>query len=188
MCLSLARTTTVPHQGEVRSGAWHCSDGNNAAKVTSKRKGAELVERVSLILMALIGIIAASNPASAQDGRAAKIVPLDQAKMYLVPAAQLMRVDDGVFELEVGKTIDLTNRKILLTIQARRRGRKMECCDIRINGDRLLWHSVGHRFDLKTIRVTRDVVADKTACFLDLVDLVTPKGGKWIATFRLACT
>lgn len=129
--------------------------------------------------LALATLLAGGVVAAAQDGH--------KAKLYVVPVAQLMRVDEGVFELDVGKTIDLTNRKILLSIHTVGTGNRMRCCDIRLNGDRVLWNAVGHRFDLKSLRSTKSFVEDKNECFLDLVDLALPKGMRGIATFRLHC-
>lgn len=121
-------------------------------------------------------------PAEAQHA-----MPVPEARKYVVPAAQLMRVDEGVFEVPADSTIDLTDRKILLSVTTYASGREKKCCNITFNGDRQSWRAVGHRFDLKRIRGTKSYVEDKAECFLDVIDVATPKGAPWLATFRLHC-
>ncbi len=84
-------------------------------------------------------------------------------------------------------TIDLTDRKILLSVTTDTSGREKKCCNIAFNGDRAPWRSVGRRFDLKSLRGTKRYVEDKAECFVDVVDVATPKGAPWLATFRLHC-
>ena len=146
-----------------------------------------------LALVALLGAGAlpvfeafadSAKPAAIHCGaKRAKQYAVPKARQYLVPVAQLMRVDEGVFELEIGKTIDLTDRKILLAIKYDSRRR---CCRITLNGRRENYE-IGTRIDLKQERNTKSFVADKEVCFLDVVDIADPKGAPGIATFRLHC-
>jgi hypothetical protein len=129
---------------------------------------------------------AGGKPAEFKTVKVAKRFPVPVAKSFVVPVAKLMRVDDGVFELEIGKTIDLTDRKILLAIVLTG-GRRKECCKITVNGGRISWRSVGTRIDLKRERSTAAFVEDKDVCYLDIVDIALPKGAPGIATFRLHC-
>ena len=138
------------------------------------------------ILPLLLALAALLVPASvlARGAKPAVLIPVPEAKLYPVPVAQLMRVDEGVFELEVGKTIDLTNRKLLLSVKRSRR----DCCIITVNGDTISTNSfVGKRFNLKRERGSREFVQDKDICVLDVVDAAIPKGAPSIFTFRLHC-
>jgi hypothetical protein len=132
----------------------------------------------------LLLLLCFALPAAAER---ATLMPMPEAKKYLVPAAQLMRVDEGVFDVPVGGTIDLTDRKILLSVTSFTSGREKKCCTIMLNGDRITWRTVGHRFDLKQLSATRQSLYDKNQCFLDIVDVATPKGAPWLLTFRLHC-
>jgi len=100
--------------------------------------------------------------------------------------ALLMRVDDGVFQLRQGQTIDLTDRKALLTFRTdqRRDLAERKLLNISISG-RNFSADIGKRFDLKG--VLDKTFDDKDECFLDVVDLVAPKGAPPTATFRLSC-
>lgn len=129
-----------------------------------------------------LGLVSQSQAQTAETDRSGKSVTA-RAELRVVPAALLMRVDEGVFELEVGKSIDLTERKVLLNISFRRAG---ECCEIRINGQLVRW-TVGGRIDLKRENSTQSYFSDRDQCFLDVVDLLIPKGTTAKATFRLHC-
>jgi hypothetical protein len=137
-------------------------------------------------LVSVISVLFLCGAATAAAQRAT-LTPVPEAQRYLVPAAQLMRVDEGVFEVPADTTIDLTDRKILLSVTTFLSGRDKKCCNISFNGDRESWRAVGHRFDLKRIRGTKSYVEDKAECFLDVIDVATPKGAPWLATFRLHC-
>lgn len=115
----------------------------------------------------------------------AKYLPVPEGEKLAVPTAKLMRVDEGVFELEFGKTIDLTDRKILLSIGYR--GSRKECCILRINGKNMYFNGAGTRLDFKRERHIAPFVEDKSVCFLDVVDIALPRGTNGIATFRLHC-
>jgi len=152
-----------------------------------------MVKSLALMFISLIAAAVLGAPAGAQGHKPAVLrqVPIGEvlhvppARQYLVPAAQLMRVDEGVFELEIGKTIDLTDRKMLLSVTSR--GSNKDCCTIAVNGSRVNWNGVGSRIDLKRESSTRQFVEDKDVCYLDVVDIALPKGAAGIATFRLYC-
>ncbi len=98
--------------------------------------------------------------------------------------AELYRIEDGVFQLREGKTIDLTDRFLLLAFQ---QGKK--CFEITLNGRRSCIE-VGNRFDLKRKHASfrlGDLFQDKNRCFLDVVEISAPKGADATAIFRLHC-
>jgi len=64
-------------------------------------------------------IILYAGVAAAQSDRDVRIES-GEARRLVVPAGKLMRVDEGVFDLKIGRSIDLTNRRVLLSIQYRR--------------------------------------------------------------------
>jgi hypothetical protein len=123
--------------------------------------------------LCLLGLLAAAMPALSQP-----------AQKSTVPAGILMRVDEGVFDLQLGKTIDLTDRKVLLAINLY--GSQGACCEIRLNGNRYI-KSVGDRLDLKDLRALASLFTDRSQCFLDIVDVIVPQGAPARATFRLHC-
>lgn len=129
-------------------------------------------------MAALLGLIsiAVAGAASAQG------VQVKSADAVLAPAAELYRIEDGVFALRPGMSVDLTDRAILLAFRNVERGRAM----LTIAGRRESGIT-GTRWNLKQERQTRDAVADKSECFLDLTTLVAPKGAPPTATFRLRC-
>lgn len=98
--------------------------------------------------------------------------------------AELYRVEDGVFQLREGKTIDLTDRFLLLAF---RQGGK--CLEITLNGRRSCIE-VGKRFDLKWKHAPfhlGKLFQDKNRCFLDVAEISAPKGADATAIFRLHC-
>lgn len=140
--------------------------------------------QLRIVLLTLVVLLVPASVSAISVVKPAVLIPVPEAKKYLVPVAQLMRVDEGVFELEVGKTIDLTDRKVLLGVVKRRD----ECCIITLNGDTIKTHSfVGERFNLKRERSSASFVKDKDVCVLDVVDVALPKGAPGIFTFRLHC-
>lgn len=126
------------------------------------------IRTLTCILLCVVGITAASAQQSPP-------IPVGNAKLF--------RVDEGVFEIEFGKPIDLTNRRILLWIGPNRDG----CCDLTLNGQRFSPWQTGSRLNLKDINSTKQHVADRDQCYLDIIEVVNPKGGKGTATFRLHC-
>lgn len=155
----------------------------------------DLVAHGCLLARVFTGVLAlmCAVPAHAQSDRPgltkpvqlAKVFQLPEARRLVVPIAKLMRVDEGVFELGIGKTIDLTDRKILLAI--RLYGTRDTCCEITLNGGNAGRPEPGLRIDLKGLRSTASFVEDKEICVLDVVDIALPKGAPGIATFRLHC-
>lgn len=109
-----------------------------------------------------------------------------QPKLVEIPHGTLMRVDEGVFRIEIGKSIDLTDRKVLLNIKYVNKRDEIKCCNISLNGQSVQW-AIGSRIDLKRERQTRDYFKDRNDCFLDIIDVLTPKGATGTATFRLHC-
>lgn len=106
-----------------------------------------------------------------------------QSPRIPVGNAKLFRVDEGVFEIELGKPIDLTNRRILLWIGPDRD----QLFNLTLNGQRISPWQIGSRLNLKDINSTKQHVADRDQCYLDIIEVVNPKGGKGTATFRLHC-
>jgi hypothetical protein len=129
-----------------------------------------------LFLLIATGVVSAPR----QSAHAFEVVP--RAEKFLVPAAELMRVDEGVFDLKFGGTIDLTNRRILLAVVPFNR----KCCAVTLNGESVS-RNVGARINLKEVRATAQFVEDKNQCFLDITDFVEPQGSTPIYTFRFHC-
>lgn len=115
------------------------------------------------------------------------------------PTATLYRVDEGVFDLQQGDVIDLTDRKVTLHFvnkQDQKRAVEEQTIDVTINADySKTWNlQVGHRFDFKNgyknygiARPGGIIMKDKTKCYLDLIKVTVPKGAPMIATFRFEC-
>jgi len=104
--------------------------------------------------------------------------------------AKLYRVDDGIFELKLGQSIDLTERKVLVNFDYHSRLQSIaeyKTFRVLVNG----WYGgdvhPGVRLDLKKYYSTAKIVADTSECYLDIVDVATPKGGTPVATFRFSC-
>ena len=100
----------------------------------------------------------------------------------------LMRVDDGVFDMQQGASVDLTDQMVLLHLStdapARRGG--IEWFYISLAGEKTNV-KIGDRIDLKKIRAISANLSSRDECYLDVVDHVAPKGGRSVATFRLFC-
>lgn len=141
-----------------------------------------------MALGAALVLQAGQQLAAQQAQTGTTLTPVPTARSMPVPAAKLMRVDDGVFEMKIGQSIDLTNRKVFLAIPMQQNGNDLQNnrLTITLNGQTATG-GTGTRFDLKTSYATRDVVKDKDNCFLDVVDLLIPKGAPLSATFRLNC-
>lgn len=104
------------------------------------------------------------------------------------PGAGLKRVDDGVFELRQGTSVDLTKHAILLTVKADQPERTVERGQfyVLIAGQQQQV-AAGKRIDLKRMRGIDKELKSKDQCFLDVVSFVAPKGAPATATFRLSC-
>jgi hypothetical protein len=154
------------------------------------------MKRFLIPLFAVAVCIFHAGAAVAQSDRDVRIES-GQAKKLAVPAGKLMRVDEGVFTIKFGQTIDLTNRRILLTIKYGRPSWDREslvCCQLALNGQILPEQEpadstrlIGERIDLKRLESTSSYVEDKERCFVDVVDVVDRKGAPGTATFRLFC-
>lgn len=134
-------------------------------------------------MFALAALALAAAPAAAQQR-----VKVRSADAALVPPAEFYRIEDGVFALRPGMSVDLTNRKILLTFRTdwQWNSRARDRFYILLNGNRMTV-SAGSRIDFKRDRATKEAVQDKAECFLDVVSFVAPKGAPPTATFRLNC-
>ena len=96
-----------------------------------------------------------------------------------------IQVNEGVFNLELDRVTDLTDRSVLMALVRDRRG----SLAVRING-RVDPISVGSRYDLKWEHAPFHLgrtFADTRICFLDVLAISDPAGGTASATFRLRC-
>jgi hypothetical protein len=104
------------------------------------------------------------------------------------PGEGLTRVDEGVFQLRQGKSVDLTKHAILLTVRAEQSERDFERSQFYVmiagNSTRA---KVGDRIDLRRIRRLERDLKSKDQCYLDVVDFVAPRGAPATATFRINC-
>lgn len=101
-----------------------------------------------------------------------------------VAPAELWRVNQGLFALSVGQSIDVSDRHLLLAL---REGNG--CLEIMLNG-RGSCIETGSRIDLtwqSTPFVLGDLFADKARCFIDVVRIDQAKGAETSATFRFYC-
>lgn len=97
---------------------------------------------------------------------------------------------NGLFDLALGQVIDLTDRKVLMTLpivnyDIDRIVSNKEIMFM-INGHRVDTRQ-GMRIDLKDLRPSSNTFKDMAECYLDVLDVVAPKGGKPFATFRFNC-
>ena len=120
------------------------------------------------------------------------VAPLSAQKLPAgavpVPPAEFYRIDEGVFALRPGMSVDLTDRKILLTMRQDWQSGRQDTTHFQYNlNGRRSRAQAGDRIDLKSNRATRDAVADKGSCFVDVVAFVAPRGAPPTATFRLSC-
>jgi hypothetical protein len=153
------------------------------------------MKQFATAICTLAVLIFHSSGAAAQGDRDVRIESRESERIA-VPAGKLMRVDEGVFTVKFGQTIDLTNRRLLLTIKDGpvwgEDGPK--CCQIAVSGQIITgqWAEdpntlIGKRIDLKRLKSTSSYVQDKERCFVDVVDVVDRKGAPGTATFRLFC-
>lgn len=101
-----------------------------------------------------------------------------------IAPAELWRVDQGLFALSVGQSIDVSDRHLLLTLREGRR-----CLEIWMNG-RDACVETGAHFDLTWEHAPfhlDDLFADKERCFLDVVSVDQAKGAETSVTFRFYC-
>ncbi|MEM7775637.1 MAG: hypothetical protein AAF732_08515 [Pseudomonadota bacterium] len=133
------------------------------------------------VLLAAVASLVLMGPALAQQK-----VEVKSADAVLVPAAKLYRIDDGVFALRPGMSVDLTNRQILLTFDPSPRSAREIDFAILVSG-RTMRVRAGTRVDFKRLRATEEFVKDKARCFLDVISYIKPRGAAPKATFRVSC-
>lgn len=133
------------------------------------------MRRIAKGVTAIVAIAAFGEVALAQATRPA-------------PGAGLARIDDGVFELRQGNSVDLTKHAILLTVRPDQSDRLIErgLFYVMIAGQQQQL-SAGKRVDLKRMRALERELKSTAQCFLDVVSFVAPKGAPATATFRLSC-
>ena len=102
--------------------------------------------------------------------------------------AELTMVTKGVFKLNEGESMDLTDRGILLHFERAngKAGEKVENIWGSINGTGF-YEKVGYRWKLKELRSTEEFVKDIRVCVLDNISAVYPQGAPASAVFRLLC-
>lgn len=129
---------------------------------------------------------AAPTRSAETPARAAE--PAPQKKSSSVTAT-LYRVDEGMFDLRHGQSIDLTDRKIMMTFNLTQHpgaiaDRKQVNFMVKGHGYSL---EPGQRLDLRTWHITQRDFKDKTECYIDFIDLAAPKGAPMVATLRFEC-
>lgn len=131
--------------------------------------------RVSLVAA---GLAATMVSAVAQT---AKTEPVPQAKLEVVTG-------QGLFELRLGKSVDLTKNQWLLTFVTSQHPESLQQGRINISVAGSSYSmTVGNRLDFKSFGATRNDTKDKDKCYLDLIEVVAPKGAPATATFRFHC-
>lgn len=165
-------TCVAPAGGEIE--AWQLAEG----------RAGERMRREAIGICMALGV---SGPALAQQGRPPQGTPAAQQAAAAKPALMAI-VSDGIFELRQGQSVDLTKKEVLVTFTRQQVPAELEKGRIFLSiagASRDL--TVGNRFDLKTWSATQKAVSDKDKCFLDLIDVVAPKGAPPVATFRFSC-
>ncbi len=146
--------------------------------------------RVFILSLLVFGVATTSASAVtvAKQDRA-KLVPVKNAMLHKVAEALLHRVEGGVFQVQVGKSMDMTERKILLTFRelyGHKRNADEKKILITINGDSEIVRP-GKRINLLKHKIASKSLEGYSDCFVDYVGLITPKGVPAKATFRLHC-
>lgn len=100
--------------------------------------------------------------------------------------ARLMRIDEGIFELQVGRTVDLTDKKIMIMIEAIQNAEDPARARvvIRYPGN-TVGFEIGRRWNLKN--TFSDTLREYRECFIDIVRVVAPRGAPASATLRMEC-
>ena len=130
------------------------------------------------VCLGAAGLAAAAVSAAAQS---AKTEPAPAAKLEVVTG-------QGLFELRLGKSVDLTKNQWLLSFVGDNRPESLAegRVNIKIAGAGW-WMRTGDRLNLKTFNTTQKDAKDKDQCYLDLIEVVAPKGAPATATFRFHC-
>ena len=139
--------------------------------------------RVGLVVSGFAVMIGA---AAAQT---AKTEPAPQATLEPAPRAKLEVVTgQGLFDLRIGKSVDLTKNQWLLTFVNNQFPDSLQQGQINISvAGQHYTLAVGDRLDLKQFRATEQDARDKDKCYVDLIEVVAPKGAPATATFRFYC-
>lgn len=140
--------------------------------------------------VAVTGLVVLLGAGAALAQSKAPQVPVGEARQVPVGEAKLMAVvGDGVFELRQGKSVDLTKNQLLLTFRRDQNKQAVEdqgyiALTLAGIGFGL---KPGDRLNLKSYNEIAKVLKDTDKCFLDLIDVVAPKGAPANATFRFSC-
>ena len=136
------------------------------------------------MVLSMLGPAALAQNATLQPSASA---PATGAPSASAPATHL-RVDDGVFQLGDGQSIDLTDRRILFAMTANRSYRiNAARASTSINGKSQAMN-VGDRLDLKVFKPTKNFLTDKNICFIDFLRTEKALGDdRFVAVFRFFC-
>lgn len=135
----------------------------------------------SAILASVAGMARAQSAPQAPAAPAAKQAAAAQPALMAI-------VGDGIFVLKEGSSLDLTKNEILLTMTRGQNRDALERGQVHLMFSGQSHNmSVGSRLDLKDWGSFRKILKDKDKCFLDLIDVVAPKGAPSAATFRFSC-
>lgn len=108
------------------------------------------------------------------------------AQAHQVASANLSNVTDGVFTMQEGQSLDITDENLLITLVNGGDG----CVTLSMNGGSACIAN-GHRLHLKSLGnapfYIRGMFTEKQTCFLDVFNVVTVKGQPATADFRLLC-
>ena len=146
---------------------------------------------LSVLVVGVFSISGISQSVAKQGMAKLKVVPeaklenAGDAKLIKVKEALLHRAVAGVFQLDQGKSMDLTEQKVLLSFR-RVYDVDRKAITISING-RSDTIDLGKRIDFLKHNETKQFMEGYTSCFLDYTGLITPKGVPPKATFRVHC-
>ena len=110
--------------------------------------------------------------------------PVPAAEATGVEPAPHFRVDDGVFALRPGMSIDLTDIPILAAFSGY--DAKRQQVFLKLNGTTHRLRT-GDRVDFMTERRLRTLTEGRARCYLDLTNVRAARGAPVTATFRLNC-
>lgn len=146
---------------------------------------------LSVLVVAAFSISGISQSVAKQGMAKLQVVPeaklenAGDAKLIKVKEALLHRAVAGVFQLDQGKSMDLTEQKILLSFREVYNDKSKRLL-ISING-RSDTINLGERINFLKHNETKKYMEGYTSCFLDYTGLITPKGVPAKATFRVHC-
>ena len=146
---------------------------------------------LSVLVVAAFSILGISQSVAKQGMAKLQVVPeaklenAGDAKLIKVKEALLHRAVAGVFQLDMGKSMDLTEQKILLSFREVYT-KETKRIVISINGKTDVL-DLGKRINFLKHNETKQFMEGYTSCFLDYTDLIMPKGVPPKATFRVHC-